>query len=517
MAAMREQRCERVESGPASAELTTPKSGRRKKNASNPDGCIPAAAPAFSTRAAAAAPPSNSTYTRTTDPSKKKLEAAHAAEVAKLRRQIKELEEARATLLRATKHITHPLEQALAGEVARRKAVEVELATLRSEMVSADAAREAADTAKREAAVAIEAQERVEAEEAMVLLRAKEFISSHTEKVERVRQYAQALESIIQTVEVEKAAVESRWRQVCASEIDTARLQNALELASVRHSAMEASEEAKATTRAAELQVAIADAAVAAAEVKATAALVSQKELAALVGPSNNDAQLKQATDTRLAALKLELEASKAHYEVRLRVVGQIEKTGLDEVKARVQALEQQVAACKAEVLSLVELNTAKTHEAHLSSVVQSHEVQLQLSEAAAKLASAEAEVKHGSSAMVARLEQATADAATVLEHASMEARAKQEWAETIASATLEMEKETAVVHTACAADKMVAEREGMSSMAWAVEKETEAVEKARVKADELKAVRQMLSISLPLGPGYLAGPCLLLTQRSPD
>lgn len=50
-------------------------------------------------------------------PAKKlKLEAVHAAEVAKLRRQIRELEEARANLLRATKPLTQPLELAISAE-----------------------------------------------------------------------------------------------------------------------------------------------------------------------------------------------------------------------------------------------------------------------------------------------------------------------------------------------------------------------------------------------------------------
>lgn len=292
-------------------------------------------------------------------------------------------------------------------------------------------------------------------------------------------------------VEVEKAAVEARWRQASASEIATAQLQNALELASVRHAAMEANEQARATTRAAELQATIANAAAAAAEVKATAALVAEKRLAALVGPSNNDAQLKRAAELRLAALKVELEASKMLYEVRLRAASQTEKASLEEAEARVHLLERQAASCKAEIASLVDWNSAKTHEAHLSSIVQSHGLQLQLGEAASKLASAEAEVKHAPSAIVAPLEQAVSDAAAVLEHAHTETRAKREWAQTIADATLEIEKETAVVHAACAADKNVAEREGMASTAWAVEKATEAVEKARFKADELKAAAQ--------------------------
>ena len=171
-------------SGPASGRSAIPKSATPG---------TPAAAPASSSHS----PP----YTvRTVDSSKKKLEAVHATEVSKLRRQVKELEEARATLLRATKHITHPLEQALAAEVSKRKSVEAELAALRGEMLNTDAAREAADIAKREAAGAIEARERAEAQAALELLRAQEFISSHDEKVERVRQYAEALESMIQTV-----------------------------------------------------------------------------------------------------------------------------------------------------------------------------------------------------------------------------------------------------------------------------------------------------------------------------
>ena len=66
----------------------------------------------------AAASPTARSPSGAFDSVRKKLEAVHAAEIGQLRKQIKELEDARAGLLRPTEHITRPLRQALASEAA---------------------------------------------------------------------------------------------------------------------------------------------------------------------------------------------------------------------------------------------------------------------------------------------------------------------------------------------------------------------------------------------------------------
>ena len=288
-------------------------------------------------------PPGTSQRTRTgrSDSARRKLEVIHAAEVAKLQRQITELEEARAGLLRATKHLTQPLELALTGEVAKRKAATAELEALKEEKIDASAAREAAAAAHREAADAVEARERSEAQAALELLRAKEFVSSHDEKVERVRQYAEVLEGMIGKVEVEKDAVEARWRQACACEIETCRLQNALELASTRHAAVEASEQARAAARRSELGVLVANVRAAEAEVKATAVVVIEKRLQASEkearAASKHDAAQRLATETRLEALTMQYEAHSLQYDARLSVAASSEAAGLAEAGVRVR------------------------------------------------------------------------------------------------------------------------------------------------------------------------------------
>ena len=429
-------------------------------------------------------------------PAKKlKLEAVHAAEVAKLRRQIRELEEARANLLRATKPLTQPLELAISAEAAKRKAVEAELEALKRERIDAAAAREAAEAAERNAADAISARDQIEAQAAQELLRTKEFISSHDDKLERVRHYAESVEVLIRKVDEENAAIEARWRGACDAEIERGRLQTALKVASVKHEALEASEQARTAARVAQLGSKHAQVLAASAEVKATAAVVVQMEQAAAEQrarqSSEKDALLREATEARLEALELEHAAHKAQYEARLGATGDAGDASMAEAEARVKALEKQTSAMKAEVACLFEWNTAKTHEAHLTAIVKARAAQLLQGEMAAKLRRIEAEVRNcpqASSGLHPQvLEQAVADAAAALEYATSEARAKALYAETISGASIELEKQTAAVILAAERERTAAERDGASLRAAAVEKAADAVQRAYAKAEELK------------------------------
>lgn len=100
----------------------------------------------------AAASPTARSPSGAFDSVRKKLEAVHAAEIGQLRKQIKELEDARAGLLRPTEHITRPLRQALASEAARRQAVEAEMAAVQQEKAGMAAALDEASTASFTAA-----------------------------------------------------------------------------------------------------------------------------------------------------------------------------------------------------------------------------------------------------------------------------------------------------------------------------------------------------------------------------
>ena len=415
----------------------------------------------------------------------------HAMEVAELRRQLKGLEEARAGLLMATKDIRQPLEQALNAEVTKRRFLEAELEALRQERADVAVAHEAEAEARRMATLEIERREAVEAHVNQQLHRVKEYIASYDEKVERVRKYAEALEITIEKMETERAAIEVRWKDVCTAQITTAQLKNALELASAQRKAVETSEHAKAVARAAVLEAKIAKAAAAAAEAKAAAAVVSEKEMAAMNASVNlhgkNDAELRQAIEGRMEALTMELETTKARYDARLVAAGQAEAAKLEEAEERVAALERQLAAAREESSCLVEWNSAKTHEAHLSSIVQAHEMQLKVGEAASKLFRAEGEAKHAPTALLAPLEQSVADAAVHLEHAMAEAEAKAQCAELVHAAALDAEKEMAETNAACTAEKVAAEKEGGTSTAYVLEKEVKEHKEARSRAEDMR------------------------------
>ena len=419
---------------------------------------------------------------------RKKLEAVHAAEIGQLRKQIKELEDARAGLLRPTEHITRPLRQALASEAARRQAVEAEMAAVQQEKAGMAAALDEASAARHEASNAIEEKKKVEAKAALELHRVREFVQSHDELMEYVKEYAETLEGTLQKVEVEKEAVEARWKSLCAAEIAVAQQQNAASLASVQQSAEEASEQARAEARASELKALIAQAAAAAAEATAAAAVVTEKQMAARLESGQNDVALKQVVEARLSALELELKAHTIHYESRLSAAGQIEAAILEEAEVRSRAMESQLEACRNEVAALGEWNTAKTHEAHLSAIVQTHALQMQQGEAAANLAKAKAETKYAPRAVAVPLERALADAEARLEHARTESNARTQHAEAVLSATLDSEKEAAEANATFDEEKTLAERDGGSSKAWAVERAAEAQREARAKADEQRA-----------------------------
>lgn len=105
---------------PMSRRGNRPRLGGSSGGASTP----PSASPRSSSRSIlhdSSPAPSTIQSSRTVTNAAKKMEAVHAAEVHKLQRKIADLEEARANLLRATKHLTQPLEQAHSAEVSKRR------------------------------------------------------------------------------------------------------------------------------------------------------------------------------------------------------------------------------------------------------------------------------------------------------------------------------------------------------------------------------------------------------------
>ena len=370
--------------------------------------------------------------------------------------------------------------------------MEAEIEAMRSAQVEAAAARAAAAQAEREAAEATRRRESAEAQAALELARAREFVWSHDEKVERVRQYAEAVEQTISKVEAEKDAAEARWRQASDAGVRAAKLQNALELASARHAAMETSEQARSQARKAKLDVAVAEAAAAAERARACKAVLSTSLLAtseeeAREAASRNAAR-RRAAEARLRALTLELAATKADHEAQRSRGSKAEAAALVEAEARVRALDRQLTACRAEVASVNAVNSSRTNEVHLQALSHAHAMQLQQAEMGKRLCLAESAVKHcpkASSGLHPQvLEQGVADAAAVLEHATAEAKARAHHADAVAKAKSESDKELSAMREACAAEKLAAEREAAQARLSAVERAAGACESARIKAE---------------------------------
>ena len=417
---------------------------------------------------------------------KTKLTSKHMIEIAAMKEDAnRRVEHLRSESL---KHAVQPHVQALAAEVARREAVEAELVLALEASKDAAQSRELAERTKAEAAEAAEARGQMERFALQQVRRAAEFVSSHEERVDMVRQYAEALESTVTAVEKEKAAIEERWRATSAAEVQNITLQSELDILTVRHAEMSQAEDVRAASRVAQVDTRRAELAAAVANAQAAAAAVTINELSVLLVPAKNDAILKTVAETRLEALRLDLEAAEAEHRERTQAAATAEEASLTEAETRVQTTGRQLMSARAEIEASRELTEAMASAAVLTSIVQDRADQVQESQARAQLLEAEGVAKYAPIAIAAPLECALADAAAHLEASTAEAAARAEHAEEVATASLEAAKEQGVVRENGMADQARTERDIAKANADATQKAVDAEIEARIKAEEQNA-----------------------------
>ena len=388
----------------------------------------------------------------------------------------------------ATKGIEARHLKALAAEVVLREAAEAELADLNASTSDVSAARESELVAKQEAAQARDARVKMEGLLNQQLLRAKEFMSSIDERVEKVRHYADSLEEALAKTETEKDALHVRAKEITEAEVACTQLQATVDLAAQRHAAAESAEQAVAPLRAFQLEMLEANVETAHALAAAAAAEMAKNEALASIEGSRNDSALKKEADVKTSALVMDMETVEAEMASKQEVAATVAQAKLDVAEANVRAADAIATQAKLETVAFANLWASASAALRATTEAREYTAQLLAAEVEAKQIEIDARVRAAPAEPATKLATVEAEAAAAFECAGIEAVARASAAAAVADATLEAEKGSSAVREEALSAEAEANLEKAGGEAATALDAANAASEAKLEAETRKA-----------------------------
>ena len=307
--------------------------------------------------------------------------------------------------------------------------------------------------------------------------------------MDKVRRYAESLETVVAKVEEERQALLDRTKEIMQLEIAAVKMQAAVNLAEQKRAGSTAIEEANQQTRVIELALLVSKAETAQAVAKAKAADVSKNEVLDMLEPSKNDAAMKRVAEVRVAALSKDVDSAKLELNAKLDAERAVSVAALGEAEVRIKTNTTVVEASKAEILARIEQSSAEAVAAKATARRVLHAFRIQVADTNALQDELESRAPAVAAEGAARLEAAVNELSANVQAVEMEAVANTATFQAIADATLEGEKAKA------AAKEEAAAAEAATRTDSATEESMANLEAAKADADaKLDAGRRTLT-----------------------
>ena len=369
----------------------------------------------------------------------RKLDQKHAIELASLRSEHQK--NVVSVKDRLTKQIAAARAKGIAEEAARWEAQRMDKTS--QAKVELEQALRVAETAESQIAKANEARVEVETRAKQQVARATELLAANESRVEAAVALAESQEAIVARLEEEKSVLVALAREQAEAEVDIMRMQCAIDVAVEKAKSSKAIEEARAITRAAEVQVERAKYEIAQAFVTAAEADAERAELVASVEAAQKQsvvAVMREEFELKIDAAAKNAELKMADAAAKLEAEKHIVEARLEEAEARVRAAHADAAVEQIELRAMLQASaTAK--------VAACAETDAKLARVRAETEQVRKELETGHGNFVAKLELEKRVAAMHLEDAEGRVMAAQsEAAAAIAERDALLEAHTAKI-----------------------------------------------------------------------